>query len=80
MGIKPVPTWRKWWKRYSTYLSLSLPALTIAREALPNLQEVIPLAEYKLIIGLLGFLIVIAVNIKQNAVSGGPTDEPDKTQ
>jgi len=72
--------WRKWWKRYSTYLSLALPALTIAREALPNLQEVIPLAQYKLIIGLLGFLIVIAVNIKQNAVSGGPDDEQGKTQ
>lgn len=66
--------WRKWWKRYSTWLSLSLPILTVAREALPNLQELIPLAQYKLIMGVLGFAIVIVVNIKQNSVSGGTNE------
>lgn len=70
MRIQPVPTWKKWWKRYSTYLALALPALTVAREALPNLQEIIPLPEYKFITGMLGFLIVIAVHIKQKSVSG----------
>lgn len=61
--------WRKWWKRYSTWLALALPALTVAREALPNLQELIPLPQYKLIAGVLGFVIVIAVHIKQNSLS-----------
>lgn len=68
--MKPVPTWRKWWKRYSTWLALSLPVLTVAREALPNLQELIPLPQYKLIAGVLGVLIVVAVHIKQHSVSG----------
>lgn len=61
--------WRKWWKRYSTWLALALPALTVAREALPNLQELIPLPQYKLIAGVLGVVIVIAVHIKQNSLS-----------
>lgn len=69
-NIRPVPSWRKWWKKYSTWLALSLPALTVAREALPSLQEVIPLEQYKVIAGVLGFVIVVAVNIKQKSVSG----------
>lgn len=77
--MKPVSTWRKWWKKYSTWLALSLPVLTVAREALPNLQELIPLPQYKLIAGVLGFVIVVAVNIKQNSVSG-VADESDKAQ
>ena len=68
--MKPIPQWRKWWRRYSTWLALSLPAMTVAREALPNLQELIPLPQYKLIAGVLGFVIVIAMNIKQEKVSG----------
>jgi hypothetical protein len=68
--MKPIPQWRRWWRRYSTWLALSLPAMTALRDALPSLQELIPLAQYKLIIGALGFAIVIATNIHQNKVSG----------
>lgn len=75
-----IPQWKKWWRRWSTWLALTLPAMTVAREALPNLQDLIPLPQYKLIAGLLGFVIVIAMNIKQNSVSGGDGNEPDKTQ
>lgn len=78
--MKPIPQWRKWWRRYSTWLALSLPAMTVAREALPNLQELIPLPQYKLIAGVLGFVIVIAINIKQNSMSGGNGNEPGKTE
>lgn len=67
-----IPQWKKWWRRWSTWLALTLPAMTVAREALPNLQDLIPLPQYKLIAGVLGFVIVIAMNIKQNSVSGGP--------
>lgn len=70
MKVRPVSSWRKWWRRYSTWLALSLPALTVAREALPNMQEIIPLEDYKLIAGVLGVLIVIATNIHQKSVSG----------
>lgn len=72
--MRPILQWRRWWRRYSTWLALALPALTVAREALPNLQEIIPLEQYKLIAGVLGFLIVLAVNIKQNSVSGGSNE------
>jgi hypothetical protein len=73
MPMKPIPQWRRWWRRYSTWLALSLPAMTALRDALPSLQELIPLAQYKLIIGALGFAIVIATNIHQNKVSGDKT-------
>lgn len=69
MKIRPVSSWRRWWKKYSTWLALSLPALTVAREALPSLQELIPLEQYKVIAGVLGFVIVIAVNIKQQSLA-----------
>lgn len=78
--MKLIPQWRKWWRRYSTWLALALPAMTVAREALPNLQELIPLPQYKLIAGVLGFVIVIAMNIKQQSVSGAPSNEPSETE
>jgi len=69
--LKIIPQWRKAWRRYSTWLALSLPALTGLRDAVPSLQELIPLPQYKVIVGILGFLVVVAVHIKQNSVSGG---------
>lgn len=68
--MKPIPQWRRWWRRYSTWLALALPAMTVLRDALPSLQELIPLGQYKWIVGVLGFVIVIATNIHQNSVSG----------
>lgn len=68
--MKPIPQWRRWWRRYSTWLALALPAMTVLRDAMPSLQELIPLGQYKWIVGLLGFVIIIATNIKQKSVSG----------
>lgn len=68
--MKPIPQWRRWWLRYSTWLALALPAMTVLRDALPSLQELIPLGQYKWIVGVLGFAIVIATNIHQKRVSG----------
>lgn len=68
--MKLVPSWKRWWKRYSTWLALALPALTVLRDAMPSLQDLIPLGQYKWIVGALGFVIVIATNIHQNSVSG----------
>lgn len=70
MKIRLVSIWRRWWLRYSTYLALSLPAMTVLRDAMPSLQELIPLGQYKWIVGVLGFAIVVATNIHQNRVSG----------
>lgn len=69
--MKPVPQWRRWWRRYSTWLALSIPALTTLRDAFPTIQELIPPGTYKMIVGAIGFAIVVAVHIKQNSVSGG---------
>ena len=68
--MKPIPQWRRWWRRYSTWLALAVPALTGLREAMPSLQALIPLVQYKWIVGVLGFVIVFATNIHQKSMSG----------
>lgn len=66
-----VPSWRRCWRRYSTWLALAIPILMACREALPELKEVIPIEAYKYISGCLGFAVVVAMQIKQRSVSGG---------
>lgn len=74
--MKPIPEWRRWWRRYSTWLALAIPILVTLREALPELKELIPIDAYKYISGGLGFAVVIATNIKQQSVSGDESNEP----
>jgi hypothetical protein len=69
--MKPIPQWRLWWRRYSTWLALAIPILAGLREALPELREIIPIEAYKYISGGLGFAVVIAMQIRQRSVSGG---------
>lgn len=76
--MRPIPQWRRWWRRYSVWLALAIPGLAAAREALPQLQEIIDPQAYKVISGLLGFAVVIAMHIKQDSVSGAD-NEPPKT-
>lgn len=68
--MKPIPQWRLWWRRYSTWLALAIPILAGLREALPELRELIPIEAYKYISGGLGFAVVIAMQIRQRSVSG----------
>ncbi len=68
-----IPQWKRFWRRYSTWLALAIPILGGLREALPELREVIPLDVYKYLSGGLGFAVVIAMQIKQNSVSGDKT-------
>lgn len=68
--MRLIPQWRRFWLRYSTWLALAIPVLGALREALPELREVIPLDAYKYISGGLGFAVVVAMQIKQNSVSG----------
>jgi predicted membrane chloride channel (bestrophin family) len=65
-----IPQWRKWWRRWSTWLALMIPILAMAREALPELREIIDPQLYKVISGCLGFAVVVAMQIKQHSVSG----------
>lgn len=68
--MKLIPNWRRFWRRYSTWLALAIPILGALREALPELREVISPEAYKYISGALGFSVVVAMQIKQNSVSG----------
>lgn len=77
--MKPIPQWRRWWRRYSTWLALAIPILAGLREALPELREIIHPDVYQYISGILGFAVVVAMQIKQRSVSGGDSDEQDKT-
>ncbi|BBI47400.1 hypothetical protein [Pseudomonas phage HU1] len=72
--MKPIPQWRLWWRRYSTWLALAIPILAGLREALPELREIIPIEAYKYISGGLGFAVVIAMQIRQRSVSGEDHD------
>lgn len=73
--MKPIPQWRLWWRRYSTWLALAIPILAGLREALPELRELIPIEAYKYISGGLGFAVVIAMQIRQRSVSGSDDHE-----
>lgn len=73
--MKPIPQWRLWWRRYSTWLALAIPILAGLREALPELREVIPIEAYKYISGGLGFAVVIAMQIRQSSVSGDKNEQ-----
>lgn len=73
--MKPIPQWRLWWRRYSTWLALAIPILAGLREALPELREIIPIEAYKYISGGLGFAVVIAMQIRQRSVSGSDDHE-----
>lgn len=73
--MKPIPQWKKFWRRYSTWLALAIPMLTVLREALPELREVIPLEAYKYLSGCLGFAAVVAMQIKQNSMCEDKTND-----
>lgn len=73
--MKPIPQWRLWWRRYSTWLALAIPILAGLREALPELREIIPIEAYKYISGGLGFAVVIAMQIRQRSVSGDKNEQ-----
>ena len=66
-----IPQWKQCWRRYSTYLILAIPVLDAARDFLPQVQEVISPDLYKRVSAGLAIAAFIAIQIKQNSVSGG---------
>lgn len=75
MKFTPVENWRNWHKKWSTWLMAAIPLITGLREALPALQELIPGPEYKLLMGVLGFVAIIASQIKQQSIAVPPKSE-----
>lgn len=67
-----IPQWRKWYKRWSTWLLACIPFITIAREAMPEIKELIEPEYYKAIMAILSFVILFALQIKQKSVSEPP--------
>lgn len=70
-AMKLIPQWKLFWKRWSTYLILAIPVLDAARDFLPQVQEVISPDLYKRVSAGLAIAAFIAIQIKQNSVSGG---------
>lgn len=65
-----IPQWKKFYKRWSTYLLGLIPLVTAAREFAPTLQDYIPLEQYKTLMVILSVAAFVALQIKQHSVSG----------
>lgn len=65
-----IPQWRKCWKRWSTWLLSAIPILTAAVSFMPSIQEFIHPDLYKSIMVALSVSVFVAIQIKQNSVSG----------
>lgn len=73
-----IPQWRAWYKRWSTWLLASAGVLSGLMSFMPSIQEYIDPADYKMIMLGLSVATFLALQIKQNSVSGA-SNEPDKT-
>lgn len=69
--MKLIPQWKLFWKRWSTYLILAIPVLDAVRDFLPQVQEVISPDLYRQVSAGLAIAAFVAIQIKQNSVSGG---------
>lgn len=65
-----IPQWKKFYKRWSTWLLGLIPLITATRDFFPTLQDYIPLEWYKGLMIVLSVAAFIALQIKQQTVSG----------
>lgn len=65
-----IPQWRLWYKRWSTWLLASAGALSGLMTFMPSVQEFIDPETYKIIMLGLSAATFIALQIKQQSVSG----------
>lgn len=65
-----IPQWRAWYKRWSTWLLASAGALSGLMTFMPSVQEFIDPETYKIIMLGLSAATFIALQIKQQSVSG----------
>lgn len=71
-----IPQWRKWYKRWSTWLLACIPTLTAAREFMPELKDLIDPDLYKATLVFLSIAVFFALQVKQNSVSGENGGKP----
>lgn len=67
-----IPNWRKWYKRWSTWLLAVIAAINLndIMGLMPSLKEYMSPTTYNYVMIVLPFLIMAVTNIRQNGVSG----------
>lgn len=65
-----IPQWKLFYKRWSTWLLGAIPVLTAAVSFMPSIQEFVNPELYKTIMVILSVSVFVAIQIKQNSVSG----------
>ena len=73
-----IDQWRKWHCRYSVHIVSLMPVIASAREQFPQIREFLPPTVYSAIMVGLFAAFLIALNIKQESLSGA-SNGPDKT-
>lgn len=72
MRPKLIPQWRKCWRRYSTWLLTAMGAISLNDIVgfMPSIQQYMDPEIYRFSMIGLSVATLIAINIKQNSVSG----------
>lgn len=65
-----IPQWKLWYRRFSTWIITMIPFIELLRQNLPSLQGVMPSNVYQIAYAVLVALAVVAMQIKQESVSG----------
>lgn len=65
-----IPQWNKWHRRFSTWIISLIPVIEVARQHLPELQTIMSPQAYQVAYAGLGIAAVVAMQIKQQSVSG----------
>ncbi len=67
-----IPQWKKWWKRWSTWLLLILGSINLndLLGVLPSIQQYMDPQVYRYMMIAMPLLIIVVTNIRQNSVSG----------
>jgi uncharacterized membrane protein len=75
--MKLIPQWKLWYRRFSTWIITMIPLIELLRQNLPSLQVVMPSNVYQITYAVLVVLAVVAMQIKQESVSGVGDQQAD---
>lgn len=72
-----IPQWKLWYRRFSTWIITLIPVLELLRQNMPVMQPIIPTKAYQVAYAALVLLAVVAMQIKQQSVSGAIEQQDD---
>lgn len=72
-----IPQWKLWYRRFSTWIITMIPFIELLRQNLPSLQGVMPSNVYQIAYAALVMLAVVAMQIRQESVSGAVEQQAD---